>query len=40
MPLPLFIYNMPVHTKVIFEPETVRIAADIEGIIGMKDSQG
>ena len=38
MPLPLFIYNMPVHTKVIFEPETVRIAADIEGIIGMKDS--
>jgi dihydrodipicolinate synthase/N-acetylneuraminate lyase len=38
MPLPLFIYNMPVHTKIIFEPETVRIAADFEGIIGMKDS--
>lgn len=38
MPLPLFIYNMPVHTKVIFEPETVKAAAGIPGIIGMKDS--
>jgi 4-hydroxy-tetrahydrodipicolinate synthase len=38
VPLPLFIYNMPVHTKVIFEPETVRAAAGIPGIIGMKDS--
>jgi len=38
MPLPLFIYNMPVHTKVIFEPETVKAAAEIPGIIGMKDS--
>jgi dihydrodipicolinate synthase/N-acetylneuraminate lyase len=38
MPLPLFIYNMPVHTKVVFEPETVRAAAQIPGIIGMKDS--
>jgi 4-hydroxy-tetrahydrodipicolinate synthase len=38
MPLPLFIYNMPVHTKVIFEPATVKAAATIPGIIGMKDS--
>lgn len=38
MPLPLFIYNMPVHTKVTFAPETVRAAADIPGIIGIKDS--
>jgi len=38
MPLPLFIYNMPVHTKVTFEPETLIAAADINGIIGMKDS--
>jgi len=38
MPLPLFIYNMPVHTKVVFSPETVRAAATIPGIIGMKDS--
>lgn len=40
IPLPLFIYNMPVHTKVMFAPETVRAAADIPGIIGMKDSSG
>lgn len=38
MPLPLFIYNMPVHTKVIFEPKTVKAAAEIPGIVGMKDS--
>ncbi len=38
MPLPLFIYNMPAHTKVVFQPETVKEAADIPGIIGMKDS--
>jgi dihydrodipicolinate synthase/N-acetylneuraminate lyase len=38
MPLPLFIYNMPAHTKVVFEPETVKAAASIPGIIGMKDS--
>ncbi len=38
MPLPLFIYNMPVHTKVIFEPQTVKESAEIPGIIGLKDS--
>ncbi len=38
VPLPLFIYNMPVHTKVVFEPETVKAASNIPGIIGMKDS--
>ena len=38
MPLPLFIYNMPVHTKVIFSPETVRASAQIPGITGIKDS--
>lgn len=38
MPLPLFIYNMPVHTKVVFEPVTVKAAAEIPGIIGLKDS--
>lgn len=37
MPLPLFIYNMPVHTKVMFVPDTVRAASEIPGIIGMKD---
>lgn len=38
MPLPLLLYNMPSHTKVIFAPETVKAAAEIPGIIGMKDS--
>ncbi len=38
LPLPLFLYNMPSHTKVVFEPETVRAAADIPGIVGLKDS--
>lgn len=38
MPLPLFIYNMPVHTKVMFSPGTVKLAAEIPGIVGMKDS--
>ena len=38
MPLPLFIYNMPLYTKVTFAPETVKAAAEIPGIIGMKDS--
>jgi len=38
MPLPLFLYNMPVHTKVVFAPATVKAAAEIPGIVGMKDS--
>jgi len=38
IPLPLFIYNMPVHTKVVFDPETVQEAAKIPGIAGIKDS--
>jgi 4-hydroxy-tetrahydrodipicolinate synthase len=40
LPLPLFLYNMPSHTKLIFEPQTVRTAADISGIVGLKDSSG
>jgi len=38
LPLPMFLYNMPSHTKLVFEPKTVRAAADIDGIIGLKDS--
>ncbi len=38
LPLPLFLYNMPTHTKTIFEVETVRRAMQIENIIGLKDS--
>ena len=38
MPLPLFLYNMPSHTKMTFAPNTVKAASEIPGIIGMKDS--
>ena len=38
--LPLVLYNMPSHTKLVYEPDTVRRAADLPGIIGLKDSSG
>jgi 4-hydroxy-tetrahydrodipicolinate synthase len=38
IPLPLFLYNMPTHTKTIFEVETVRRAMGIANIVGLKDS--
>ena len=38
MPLPLFLYNMPTHTKTIFEVDTVQRAMGIANIIGLKDS--
>ncbi len=40
LPLPLFLYNMPSYTKLVFEPQTARAAADIVGIVGLKDSSG
>ncbi len=38
LPLPLFLYNMPSHTKVSFAPETIRRIADNKKVIGFKDS--
>ena len=38
LPLPLILYNMPSHTKLVYEPDTVRRAMDIPGVIGLKDS--
>ncbi len=38
LPLPMFLYNMPSHTKVPFEADTVQRAADIPNIAGVKDS--
>ncbi|MBN2010124.1 dihydrodipicolinate synthase family protein [candidate division KSB1 bacterium] len=38
LPLPVFLYNMPSHTKLVFEPETVRSALTLPGVIGLKDS--
>ena len=39
-PLPVMLYNIPVLTKVAFEPETVRRLADVGKLIGIKDSSG
>ncbi len=38
LPLPLFLYNMPVHTKVAFDPKTIKRLAQNEKVIGFKDS--
>ncbi|MCX7591364.1 MAG: dihydrodipicolinate synthase family protein [Kiritimatiellae bacterium] len=38
LPLPVFLYNMPTHTKLEFEAETVRIAANLANVVGLKDS--
>jgi len=40
LPLPLFLYNMPSYTKLVFEPKTVRAAAAVTGIVGIKESSG
>jgi 4-hydroxy-tetrahydrodipicolinate synthase len=36
--LPVFLYNMPSHTKVSFSPDSVKIIAENEKVIGFKDS--
>lgn len=38
LPLPLYLYNMPSHVKVFFEPATVRTLAQHPNIVGLKDS--
>ncbi len=38
LPLPVFLYNMPSHTKLTFEPETIARALEIPNIVGLKDS--
>lgn len=38
LPLPLFLYNMPVHTKISFAPATIRRIAENPNVIGFKDS--
>lgn len=40
LPLPLFLYNMPTHTKTFLEIETVKRALEIPNIVGIKDSSG
>lgn len=38
LPLPVYLYNMPTHTKVNFAPSTIRRIAENEAVIGFKDS--
>ncbi len=38
VPLPMFLYNIPSHTKTGFELETVRRAAELPDVLGIKDS--
>lgn len=38
LPLPLYLYNMPVHTKVMLEPNTVHTISENPNVVGLKDS--
>ncbi len=38
LPLPVFLYNMPTHTKITFDPQTVQAALQIPNVVGLKDS--
>lgn len=40
LPLPVFLYNMPSHTKMAFKPATIRRMMDQPRVVGMKDSSG
>lgn len=40
LPLPALLYNMPRHTKVTFGLETLRRAAQMPKVAGLKDSSG
>ena len=40
LPLPLYLYNMPGLTKLAIAPDTLKAAAAIPGIYGLKDSSG
>lgn len=39
-PLPVFLYNMPSHTKTVFELDTLRAALELPNVVGVKDSGG
>jgi 4-hydroxy-tetrahydrodipicolinate synthase len=36
--LPIFLYNMPSHTKLAFAPQTVRRLMELPKVVGLKDS--
>jgi dihydrodipicolinate synthase/N-acetylneuraminate lyase len=37
-PLPVFLYNLPSHTKLSFQPDTVRRLMELPKVVGLKDS--
>jgi dihydrodipicolinate synthase/N-acetylneuraminate lyase len=39
-PLPIYLYNMPDLTKMVWTPQTVALASDIPQVLGLKDSSG
>jgi len=40
LPLPVYLYNMPSHTKVSFGLDTLKRLIDIPNVYGLKDSSG
>jgi dihydrodipicolinate synthase/N-acetylneuraminate lyase len=40
LPLPLYLYNMPSYAKIYIEPDTLRAAAALPNVYGLKDSSG
>lgn len=40
LPLPVLLYNMPNQPEPVFAINTVKVAAEIPGVIGLKDSSG
>jgi 4-hydroxy-tetrahydrodipicolinate synthase len=40
LPLPVYLYNIPHLTKLMIAPETVRAAAGMPNVYGLKDSSG
>ena len=40
LPLPVYLYNIPSLTKLMMAPETVRTAANLPNVCGLKDSSG
>jgi 4-hydroxy-tetrahydrodipicolinate synthase len=40
IPLPIFLYNMPSHTKLNFALETLEQALQLPNVVGLKDSSG
>ena len=40
IPLPIYLYNMPSHTKLNFGPKLIRRVMELPNVRGLKDSSG